>query len=150
MEHDSRVTRQTSAPFVYNAWYIAAWPEELDAGLTARTILNEPIVLFRDSHGRAVALEDRCCHRGAPLSHGQIVDGAIQCGYHGMIFDGCGACIGRHGGVLAPGEKAFTTMNRNFVGRMGHPESEVYLAGPAVAAASAVLGKIGSPEEVVA
>jgi 3-isopropylmalate/(R)-2-methylmalate dehydratase large subunit len=51
-------------------------------------------------------------------------------------------------GILAKGEAAIATTNRNFVGRMGHPESAVYLAGPAVAAASAVLGKIGSPEEL--
>jgi 3-isopropylmalate/(R)-2-methylmalate dehydratase large subunit len=61
---------------------------------------------------------------------------------------GCGACIGRHGGLLASGERAFTTMNRNFIGRMGSPESEVYLSNPAVAAASAVLGRIASPEEL--
>jgi 3-isopropylmalate/(R)-2-methylmalate dehydratase large subunit len=51
-------------------------------------------------------------------------------------------------GILAKGEKAISTTNRNFVGRMGHPESEVYLASPALAAASAILGRIASPEEV--
>jgi 3-isopropylmalate/(R)-2-methylmalate dehydratase large subunit len=60
----------------------------------------------------------------------------------------CGPCLGGYMGVLAKGERAVTTTNRNFVGRMGHPESEVYLANPAVAAASAVLGRIGSPEEL--
>lgn len=60
----------------------------------------------------------------------------------------CGPCLGGHLGVLAQGEIALSTTNRNFVGRMGHPESEVYLAGPAVGAASAVLGRIGSPEEL--
>jgi 3-isopropylmalate/(R)-2-methylmalate dehydratase large subunit len=59
----------------------------------------------------------------------------------------CGPCLGGHMGVLARGERAIATTNRNFVGRMGHRESEVYLASPAVAAASAVLGRIGSPEE---
>jgi 3-isopropylmalate/(R)-2-methylmalate dehydratase large subunit len=61
----------------------------------------------------------------------------------------CGPCLGGHMGILARGEKAIATTNRNFVGRMGHPESEVYLSNPAVAAASAVLGRIGTPEEVV-
>lgn len=60
----------------------------------------------------------------------------------------CGPCLGGHMGVLAKGERAIATTNRNFVGRMGHPESEVYLSGPAVAAASAVLGRIGLPEEL--
>ena len=60
----------------------------------------------------------------------------------------CGACLGGHMGILAAGERAVATTNRNFIGRMGHPKSEVYLANPAVAAASAVLGRIASPEEL--
>ena len=60
----------------------------------------------------------------------------------------CGPCLGGHMGVLAKGERAVATTNRNFVGRMGHPESQVYLAGPAVAAASAVLGRIAGPAEI--
>lgn len=61
----------------------------------------------------------------------------------------CGPCLGGHMGILAAGEKAVATTNRNFVGRMGHVESEVYLASPYVAAASAVAGKIAQPEEVM-
>lgn len=61
----------------------------------------------------------------------------------------CGPCLGGHMGILAKGERAVATTNRNFVGRMGHPESEVYLSSPAVAAASAIAGKIVSPEEVI-
>jgi 3-isopropylmalate/(R)-2-methylmalate dehydratase large subunit len=60
----------------------------------------------------------------------------------------CGPCLGGHMGILAKGERAIATTNRNFVGRMGHPESEVYLSNPAVAAASAIMGRIAGPEEV--
>jgi 3-isopropylmalate/(R)-2-methylmalate dehydratase large subunit len=61
----------------------------------------------------------------------------------------CGPCLGGHMGILAAGEKAVATTNRNFVGRMGHPESEVYLTGPAVAAASAIAGKICGPDQIL-
>jgi len=60
----------------------------------------------------------------------------------------CGPCLGGHMGVLGKGERALATTNRNFVGRMGHPESEVYLSNPAVAAATAVMGRIAVPEEL--
>jgi 3-isopropylmalate/(R)-2-methylmalate dehydratase large subunit len=68
----------------------------------------------------------------------------------GAVFGppSCGPCLGGHLGILAHKERALSTSNRNFVGRMGHPESEVYLANPAVAAASAVLGRIASPEDL--
>ena len=61
----------------------------------------------------------------------------------------CGPCLGGHMGVLAAGERCLSTTNRNFVGRMGSPQSEVYLSNPAIAAASAILGRIGNPEEVI-
>ena len=81
---------------------------------------------------------------------------AMEEGLFGIFLDAgaavstptCGPCLGGHMGVLAAGERAIATTNRNFKGRMGHPESEVYLSNPAVAAASAVLGRIGVPKEL--
>lgn len=72
----------------------------------------------------------------------------IECGA-AVSTPTCGPCLGGHMGILARGERAVATTNRNFVGRMGHPESEVYLASPTVAAASAITGKISGPEEVM-
>jgi len=86
----------------------------------------------------------------------QIMKQAMQEGLIDIFIDAnvavstptCGPCLGGHMGILAKGERSIATTNRNFVGRMGHPESEVYLSNPAIAAASAILGRIGSPEEV--
>ena len=76
-----------------NAWYIAAWTDELKDAPLARRICNEPVVLFRDGQGRAAALADRCCHRAAPLSLGKVLESGIECGYHGLTFDGSGRCV---------------------------------------------------------
>ena len=84
--------------FIRNTWYIAAEPQEVTTRPLARTILEKPIVLFRTQSGKAVALEDRCPHRFAPLSLGKVVGERIQCGYHGAQFDATGAC------ALVPGQ----------------------------------------------
>lgn len=81
---------------------------------------------------------------------------AIEKGYVQTIVEAggavstptCGPCLGGHAGILAAGERAISTTNRNFVGRMGHVDSEVYLSSPAIAAASAITGRISSPEEI--
>ena len=86
----------------------------------------------------------------------QIYLEALRAGYIETIIEAggavstptCGPCLGGHAGILAAGERAISTTNRNFVGRMGHVESEVYLSSPYIAAASAVLGKIASPNEL--
>ena len=79
--------------FVRNAWYVAAWADEIGEAPLARRILNEPVVLYRDRQGRAAALLDMCCHRGAPLHLGKVVEQGLECGYHGLIFDRSGACV---------------------------------------------------------
>jgi len=79
--------------YLYDAWYVAAWDHELGGAPLARTLLGMPLVLYRAGDGRAVALDDRCCHRRAPLSKGKVVGNDIQCGYHGLQFDPGGACV---------------------------------------------------------
>lgn len=74
--------------FVRNAWYVAAWSTEIDDDLRRFTILGENIVMFRKSDGTVSALEDRCPHRLLPLSKGKRVGDNVQCGYHGLTFDG--------------------------------------------------------------
>ncbi|MDT0509784.1 aromatic ring-hydroxylating dioxygenase subunit alpha [Novosphingobium sp. MMS21-SN21R] len=80
-------------PFLKNTWYVAASAGELDAPMVSRTICNQPIVLFRNSDGTPAAIHDRCPHRFVPLSMGKRVGDTIQCGYHGLAFDGTGACV---------------------------------------------------------
>jgi len=80
--------------FLMNCWYVAAWDHELIDGVKlARTILEKPVVIFRGESGRYIALEDRCCHRGAPLSMGRIEGDCIRCMYHGMKYDENGICV---------------------------------------------------------
>ena len=104
--------------------------------------------------GRHVAKNVRCIVIPATQ---QVYLDCIKNGYMETFIEAgcavstptCGPCLGGHMGILAKGERAVATTNRNFVGRMGHPESEVYLASPAVAAASAITGKISDPSEVM-
>lgn len=79
--------------FVRNTWYVAATGDECTSAPLGRTILNEKVVLFRDSAGRASALEDRCCHRYAPLSLGDVEEKGLRCRYHGIVFDADGQCV---------------------------------------------------------
>ena len=79
--------------FVRNAWYVAAWDHELSRSMLRRIVLEEPVVLFRTTEGKAVALEDRCCHRQAPLSMGRLAGDVVTCPYHGLQFDTTGRCI---------------------------------------------------------
>jgi phenylpropionate dioxygenase-like ring-hydroxylating dioxygenase large terminal subunit len=80
-------------PFLRNYWYICAWREELTTKPLQRWILNEPIALFRTQSGKAAAIADRCPHRGAPMTTGQVRGEGLECGYHGLTFDGKGTCL---------------------------------------------------------
>ncbi|MFO1216979.1 MAG: aromatic ring-hydroxylating dioxygenase subunit alpha [Burkholderiaceae bacterium] len=80
--------------FIRNCWYVVAWEHEIPAdGFFTRTVIGEPLLLYRTSAGTVVALEDRCCHRGAPLSCGRREGDAVRCGYHGLKFAADGRCI---------------------------------------------------------
>lgn len=80
-------------PFVHNAWYVAALPEEIGGKPLGRTVLGTPLVLFRQPDGAAAALLDICPHRFAALSDGALKNGNLQCPYHGLEFDGAGRCV---------------------------------------------------------
>ena len=116
---------------------------------------------YEDLEVAANILRGKLVHAGTrvivtPASN-NIYKKAIANGLIDVLLDagctvtatGCGACIGRHGGILAPGERALTTMNRNFIGRMGSPLAEIYLASPATAATSALTGRITDPRTLL-
>lgn len=79
--------------YVKNAWYVAAWSADIGQALTAEMIHGEAIVLYRTPGGTPVALEDACPHRKLPLSKGNLKGERIECGYHGLTFDGTGTCV---------------------------------------------------------
>ena len=80
--------------FPINHWYVVASASELGRELLARTICGRHLVMYRTVAGTAVALDDRCPHRGFPLSAGELIGDELRCGYHGVRFDSCGTCIG--------------------------------------------------------
>lgn len=79
--------------FLTNSWYVAASEHEVGRTPFARTILNQPVVLYRREDATVVALDDRCCHRHLPLSLGEVAGDDLICGYHGLRYDGTGRCV---------------------------------------------------------
>ena len=80
--------------YMKNCWYAAAYASELAPdSVLGRTLLGEPVAMFRATDGKVAALEDRCCHRHLPLSCGSVKGDRLQCGYHGLEFDSSGACV---------------------------------------------------------
>ena len=89
--------------FLRNYWYVAAWGDEVKPGqILGRTLLNEPVALFRTPDGVAHAFEDRCCHRLAPLSLGRMINDKVQCGYHGLVYNSAGEVVGVPGQTVVP------------------------------------------------
>lgn len=91
--------------YVRNAWYAAAWSDEVIPGaLFHRTYLEEPVLIYRVADGTPVAMSNRCPHRFAPLHKGRLVENAVECPYHGLVFDSDGRCIANpHGSGVIPG-----------------------------------------------
>jgi phenylpropionate dioxygenase-like ring-hydroxylating dioxygenase large terminal subunit len=79
--------------YVLDAWYVAAWSDEVSDRPVRRTVCELPVVLYRGKSGRPAALIDRCAHRAYPLSAGRVVGEGIECGYHGFTFDCDGVCL---------------------------------------------------------
>ncbi len=79
--------------FILDAWYVVAWSSEVTHAPVRKEVCATPVVLYRQLDGTAVALVDRCAHRGFPLSAGKVVGDAIKCSYHGFEYDGTGSCI---------------------------------------------------------
>lgn len=82
-----------STGYIRECWYVAGRSEDFDRSLTPLKMLDEDIVIFRDTKGRAIALEDACPHRKLPLSRGAVEGDTVVCGYHGLTFGGTGACV---------------------------------------------------------
>jgi len=94
-----------SNTYLRNAWYCVAWSDEVaDGGALGRTVLKEPVVVYREGNGAVAAIADRCSHRFAPLSMGKVIRGNhLQCPYHGLEFDSTGKCVlNPHGNKHVP------------------------------------------------
>lgn len=79
--------------FLRNTWYVFGWSSDLDDGPVGRTIADQPVMVFRDEDGGLAALRDRCPHRFMSLSRGKVIEGRIECPYHGLQFDSSGRCM---------------------------------------------------------
>ncbi|MEL6317115.1 MAG: aromatic ring-hydroxylating dioxygenase subunit alpha [Pseudomonadota bacterium] len=113
--------------FIENCWYCAGWSRQFARGFETRRMLGRDLAFFRTEAGALKALEDLCPHRFLPLSQGRLVGDQVQCGYHGMTFDGAGACVRVPGQDTAPANarvRAFPVEERHGVVWvwMGAPE----------------------------
>lgn len=103
-------------PWLKNAWYQAGWSADVTiGGKLARTVLEEPLLIFRNEQGDLSALFDRCPHRFAPISTGAVEGSSVRCGYHGLAFDGTGRCTDNpHGAITsALGVRAYPVAEKH-------------------------------------
>ena len=121
--------------FLKNAWYAAAWADEVAGAMVPLQLVDERVVLFRRGDGSPVALQDRCPHRFAPLHMGRIVDDQIECAYHGLRFDCSGTCtFNPHGNGMIPPKarvRAYPVVER-------HTLLWIWMGEPAAADAAAI------------
>lgn len=116
--------------FMRDCWYVIAWDHEVPAqGLFSRRVIGEPVLLYRKASGEIVALEDRCCHRLAPLSKGRQEGDCVRCGYHGLKFDASGACVEVPGMDAVPAKARV----RNYPVLTRHRWVFVWMGDPALA-----------------
>ncbi len=102
--------------FLTNCWQVAAFSAEVGRALLKRTIVEQPLILYRQQGGAVTAMEDRCPHRYVPLSLGRLDGDVVQCGYHGMRFGPTGACLGIPGQTIIPGKarvRVFPTVEKH-------------------------------------
>jgi vanillate O-demethylase monooxygenase subunit len=102
--------------FARDCWYVAGWSHEVGDKLFSRTLLGEPVCMYRDTQGEVVALVDRCAHRGAPLSKGRLEGDSVRCMYHGVKFDRGGQCVEVPGQERVPPKlcvRSFPVVERN-------------------------------------
>jgi len=103
--------------FIRNTWYVAGWDKEVgETNLFSRTIIGIPVLMYRTADGTLHALEDRCCHRGAPLSIGRREGDCVRCMYHGLKFDATGQCVEAPAQQRIPPQarvKKFPVLERN-------------------------------------
>ncbi len=124
-----RSTMRWTSGTLHKHWYIAALASEVnDKRPLARTVMEEPIVLWRDGDGRVVAMTDRCLHRNAQLSRGDLFDGKIGCPYHGWTYDATGTCV--HVPSEGPGGCALRRQLETFPVREQDGFVWVYLGTP--------------------
>ena len=114
----NRDLARTGQDFVREAWYLAAWSDELDKTPLGVMLLGESIVLYRRGDASPVALENRCAHRSLPLSLGCVRGELIECAYHGLQFDASGRCVHVPGQSRPPRRRHHSQLSRGRAGSL--------------------------------